>query len=277
MLRRGGIGNRVVRPPFREEISTRLHGDRAASEDTPIVATLKSRVAKRVLPLLPVNRRVVDILRYEFRAWRTHALNQVDPRFHSKVRRLRSEHDLSINIGSGGKGREGWINIEMIPMRDTTLCLDIRRPLPFSDGSVARIFAEHVIEHIDFRFDVPGVLADWHRVLRPRGRARIVVPDAGRFLNAYVSSDKARWRDLDWDLDALPDDIHTPMHIVNHVFHQGGQHLFGYDFDTLVWALRRAGFGSIEQTSHGRSRDPELAIDQPNHALYSLYVEAVKV
>ncbi len=238
--------------------------------------TLKSQFASVVLPLLPVNRRVVDILRYELRAWRTRTLNQIDPRFHSKVRRLRGEGDLSVNIGSGGKGREGWINVELMPMRDTTLCLDIRRPLPFADGSVARILAEHILEHIDFRHDVPNVLADWRRVLRPRGVVRIIVPHAGRFLDAYASNDKARWKDLDWDLDALPNDIHTPMHIVNHIFHQSGEHLFGYDFDTLAWALRRAGFESIEQASYGCSCDPELAIDQPNHAPYSLYVEAVK-
>jgi hypothetical protein len=44
----------------------------------------------------------------------------------------------------------------------------------------------------------------------------------------------------------------------------------------LEWALRDAGFSTVEQMSYRISRDLLLAIDQENHALYSLYVEAVK-
>ena len=66
------------------------------------------------------------------------------------------------------------------------------------------------------------------------------------------------------------------MHVINHVFHQGGEHLFAYDFETLAWALQQAGFSTVNQMSYRTSRDPKLAIDQDNHAPYSLYVEAVK-
>jgi len=148
--------------------------------------------------------------------------------------------------------------------------------MPFADSSVARILAEHVVEHMDFRSDIPGVFSDWYRVLRPGGIARIVVPDARRFLVAYVSGNSELWRNLGWDLNALPDDIYTPMHVINHIFHQSGEHLFAYDFETLSWALHRAGFPEVEQASFRKSRDPELAIDQENHAPYSLYVEAMK-
>jgi predicted SAM-dependent methyltransferase len=161
-------------------------------------------------------------------------------------------------------------------MRDTTLCLDIRRRLPLTDGSVARILAEHVMEHIDFRGDVPAVLRDWYRMLQPGGVARIIVPDAKRFLQAYVFEDPKHWQNLGWDPQKMPDDIYTPMHIINHIFHQSGEHLFAYDFETLAWALRRAGFSKVEQQSYKTSRDPLLAIDQENHAPYSLYVEAIK-
>jgi len=229
-----------------------------------------------VLPVLPVNRRTVDILRHELRACRARVVNAVNPAYWRLVLRLRSRRDLSVNIGSGGRGLPGWVNIELIPMRDTTLCLDIRRRLPLADGSARRILAEHVVEHIDFRLDVPAVFKDWHRVLQTGGVLRVIVPDAGRFLRAYASRDPKPWLDLGWDIDRLPDDIHTPMHVVNHVFHQGGEHLFAYDFETMAWALGQAGFAIVEQTSYKVSRDSALAIDQENHAPYSLYVEAVK-
>lgn len=240
------------------------------------MTTLKARIGAYLIPRLPVSRRSFDVLRYELRALRTRARNRLDPRFRAAVGALRARRDLSVNIGSGGRGLPGWVNIEMIPMRDTTLCLDIRRPLPLADGSAARILAEHVLEHLDFRHDVPGVLRDWHRVLRPGGVARIVVPDARRFLEAYVSGDPGRWRDLGWDVDALPGDIHTPMHVVNHIFHQSGEHCFAYDFATLEWALRAAGFAGVHRTAFRSSLDGELAIDQDNHAPYSLYVDAVR-
>lgn len=64
--------------------------------------------------------------------------------------------------------------------------------------------------------------------------------------------------------------------MINHIFHQSGEHLFAYDFETLSWALRHAGFREIVKQSFRQSCDPELAIDQENHAPYSLYVEARK-
>ncbi len=240
------------------------------------MTTIKSRIGAFVLPLLSVNKRTFDTLRYEFRAWRTRIGNFLNPRFRSKVRRLRSTRDLSVNIGSGGRGLPDWVNIEMIPMPDTTLCLDIRSPLPLADNSVARILAEHVVEHIEFRAGIPALFRDWHRVLQAGGVVRIIVPDARRFLQAYVHGAPDEWRELGWDIEKLPHDIYTPMNVINHIFHQDGEHYFAYDFETLAWALRQAGFNAIEQMSYGVSRDPKLAIDQPNHAPYSLYVEAVK-
>jgi predicted SAM-dependent methyltransferase len=129
---------------------------------------------------------------------------------------------------------------------------------------------------MDFRSDIPVVFSDWYRVLRAGGIARIIVPDARRFLEAYLSGNPELWRNLGWDINALPHDIYTPMHVINHIFHQSGEHLFAYDFETLAWALHRAGFAKVQQMSFRKSRDPELAIDQPNHAPYSLYVEAAK-
>jgi predicted SAM-dependent methyltransferase len=238
--------------------------------------TIKSKIGAYILPLLPVSRRSFDILRHETRAWRTRKANILSPKFRAKIRQLRACRDLSVNIGSGGRGLPGWVNIELVRMRDTTFCFDIRRPLPLADASAVRMLAEHVVEHIDFLSDIPAVFQDWRRILQPGGILRIVVPDAGRFLQAYVAGEPCKWRELGWDIGKLPSDIYTPMHVINHIFHQSGEHLFAYDFETLAWALRRAGFSTIKQMSYGISQDTELAIDQANHAPYSLYVEAIK-
>jgi predicted SAM-dependent methyltransferase len=238
---------------------------------------IKQRVGRWLIPRLPVNRRTLNILRFEAGCLWQRLVNALNPAYHAKVHALQSKRDLSVNLGSGGRGLPGWINIDArTGHADQTIAFDVRRRLPFADGSVTRLFAEHVIEHLDFRGDIPGVLSEFHRILRPGGVARIIVPDAERFLKAYAQRSRDGFAALGWDLDQLPHDIYTPMHIVNHTFHQGGEHQFGWDFETLQWALRQAGFAEIERKAYQVSRDPELAIDQPNHAAYSLYVEATR-
>jgi predicted SAM-dependent methyltransferase len=253
----------------------RLEHSQSAFSIDPM-STLKSRCGAVLIPLLPVSRRTFDILRYELRALQTRLLNLANPVYHMRVGRLRQRKGLSLNVGSGGRGLPGWVNVELTRHRDTTLRLDIRRGLPLASNSVQRILIEHVIEHIDFRSEVPRLLREFHRVLQPNGTLRIVVPDAERFLTAYASRDPAAWRDLGWDVTQLPHDILTPMHAINHIFHQDGEHLFAYDFETLRLALHQAGFGQISRTTFRQSRDPDLAIDQEVHAPYSLYVEAEK-
>jgi len=240
------------------------------------MTTLKSRIGQRLIPLAPMNRRGFNMMRHELRAWRVRSLNAINPAFRALVAHLRRRKDLQVNLGSGGKGLAGWVNTELVRTGDTVLCLDIRKPLPLADGSVVRLFCEHVVEHVDYRDDLPAMLQDWLRVLKPGGVARIIVPDVEKYLRAYAAGDPEAWNSLGWDLGRMPSDIHTPMHILNHVFHQGGEHLFGYDFETLAWALKRAGFSKIHRSAYGQSVDPDLAIDQKSHAPYSLYVDAVK-
>lgn len=239
--------------------------------------TLKQKLGRLLIPMMPVNRRTFDILRFESGCVWQRLRNQLSPAYHRKTRALQSRQGLSVNFGSGGRGLPEWINIDVRPNHDDQyIALDLRRRLPFADGSVKRILAEHVIEHLDFRDDIPGVFTEFFRILEPEGTVRIIVPDAERYMNAYVHRSSEEFKCLGWELDALPDDIYTPIHIVNHVFHQGGEHYFGWDFETMAWALKRAGFKEVLKQSYQRSRDPELAIDQANHAPYSLYIEAVR-
>jgi predicted SAM-dependent methyltransferase len=237
--------------------------------------TLKQRLGRWLIPRLPVNAELLQELRFEANAWMCHARNRLSPTYRRKVRKLRAERDLSLNVGSGGRGLPSWVNTDAIGHpADQTLTCDVRRGLPLSDGSVARIMAEHIVEHLNFKHELPGVLAEFHRVLRAGGWIRIVVPDGRRFALAYAAGDRTGWASL--GLDPLPADIPTPMAMLNHVFHQGGEHHFAYDFETLAWALKGAGFANVSRSSFGTSADPLLAIDRGEHEPYSLYVEAMR-
>ncbi len=237
--------------------------------------TLKQRLGRRLTRLLGLSPELVFALRFEARCrwWRWR--NALSPAYRRQLALLRGQRGLSLNVGSGGRGRPGWLNTDAVGHpSDQTFPCDVRRGIPLSDGSVARIFAEHIVEHLDFRHELPPVLREFRRVLAAGARIRIIVPDGRRFAEAYVGADPAAWAAL--GLAPFPADMPTPMAMLNHVFHQGGEHHFAYDYETLAWALRAAGFAAVEKSVFGSSADPLLAIDRREHAPYSLYVEAVK-
>jgi predicted SAM-dependent methyltransferase len=200
----------------------------------------------------------------------------VNPLYLHRTRNFRKCRELSVNIGCGPFGRRGWVNLDVMKMPMGSLRFDCRRSLLFSDSSVKRIRCEHFLEHLDRHEEVPRLLKDCFRVLQQGGILRIVVPDAVSYIRAYCTGDKEAWLALGWNLDDLPPDLMTRMDIINHVFHQGGEHLYAYDFETLESCLMSAGFTNVLRSNFGRSQDPELRDDLPNHRPYSLYIEAVK-
>ena len=237
--------------------------------------TIKQRFGKWLIPKLPFNRRTFDILRFELNAAVTTLLNVVSIRIRRTRSELSKQEHLNINLGSAAAGHSDWVNIDVSRQcKGLAFPYDIRRGLPFRDGQVARIFAEHIIEHIEFREDLPRLMRECRRVLEVGGRLRIIVPDAERWLHAYVTGDPQEWNDLGFP--KLPSDMPTAMAMINHVFHQGGEHYFAYDYATLKWVLESAGFTTVSKMAYGVSQDQKICLDQLVHAKYSLYIEAQK-
>jgi predicted SAM-dependent methyltransferase len=94
---------------------------------------------------------------------------------------------LQLHIGCGTNPLIGWINIDSVARAPgVTTGVDVTS-LPFADGSVDAVLAEHVFEH--FSFDEEGkVWGEMARVLRPGATLTIEVPDfewvCSRFLSA---------------------------------------------------------------------------------------------
>jgi SAM-dependent methyltransferase len=59
---------------------------------------------------------------------------------------------------------------------------DIERGLPLPDGSADNIFCSHIMEHVR---DVPGLMKQCFRILKPGGVLIIVSPDWRRFYRRY--------------------------------------------------------------------------------------------
>lgn len=200
----------------------------------------------------------------------------------SRVVRLYSgRRNLLVNLGCGVAGKPGWVNVDVVECPGVNCIFDCRKKLPFSDEAARAIFSEHFVEHIDYCEEVPHFMSECYRVLQPGGVLRIIVPDAERYLRAYCAPN---WGELSEIRPLGPErsDCHfgtkynTKMELINVVFRQYFEHKFAYDFETLAFVLRRYGFSRVERQQCGKSLLPELAIDNPDRASESLYVDAVK-
>lgn len=206
-------------------------------------------------------------------------LRDVRLRAAREVRRFRGARELRVNVGCGPHGKPGWVNLDARRWPGVDCVFDARKRLPFEDGSVRLLFCEHFLEHLEYSEEVPMFLAECLRCLAPGGVIRLVVPDARRYLEAYVQGDWAaltrirplrRGRRDAW----LGCPIRTSLELVNLVFRQGGEHRFAWDRETLAHALRRQGFRRMREHACGQSRAAGLALDQAERASESLYVEA---
>jgi predicted SAM-dependent methyltransferase len=195
--------------------------------------------------------------------------------------RFRGKRDLKVNIGCGRNLAAGWVNIDL-DGPPGTFRWDCRRGLPFDDGSVAVIFAEHVFEHFDSAAGA-SFLSECHRCLAKCGVVRLIVPDAGKYMRLYGSdwADIVPVRPLVEEAEGyrdcwLPSVYRTKMELINQVFRQGQEHKYAYDADTLILKMRDAGFEKAIEQQYGVSASGEAPLDSKIRAPESLYIEGIR-
>jgi hypothetical protein len=82
---------------------------------------------------------------------------------------------MRINIGSGGRPMEGFVNIDKnksAPGVNMVFDLDCY-PWPFKSDSVDEVSASHCLEHL---IDQNRAMKEIHRILTLTGSAKIIVP-----------------------------------------------------------------------------------------------------
>ncbi len=92
---------------------------------------------------------------------------------------------ILVNIGCGSVFHPGWINLDSVPTGPAVRAYDARGPLPFADASVDVVYHAHMLEHLEAD-DARRFLAECHRILRPGGVLRVVVPDLEGIAQAYL-------------------------------------------------------------------------------------------
>jgi predicted SAM-dependent methyltransferase len=159
----------------------------------------------------------------------------------------RGKSGLMLHIGCGKLVRPGWVNIDFEPSSGV-LYFNLLNPLPIKDGTVVRIHSEHFLEHLEYS-DAIQFLTECSRVLAIGGMMRIIVPDAEKYMRAYAENDKIFFERLK-NLGGSSEPFPTKGAICNQVFRMDGDHRFAWDFETLAYVSRLAGFKTIKKSYH---------------------------
>lgn len=170
----------------------------------------------------------------------------------SRVRlAMRRNVPRKLQVGSGGNRMPGWINSDIEPWSEVIVFLEKR--LPFGDGSLERIYLEHVLEHVSYETAL-HFLKEARRVLQPGGVVRIAVPDLEELASAYLDDN---WRHLDWVRKPEFAFVRTRAQMINISFRWWG-HMHLYDKEEMERALHEAGFTTCEFVARGESSHFDL-------------------
>ncbi|PIY08627.1 MAG: hypothetical protein COZ18_11315 [Flexibacter sp. CG_4_10_14_3_um_filter_32_15] len=236
--------------------------------------TLKQRIGKFLIPNLPLSKENFNIFRHELNAFLLRLNTSINPIKRANISKYTKQDEISLNVGAGPFGKKGWTNVDMFKLDNITFTYDCRRKMPFRDKSVRRIRCEHVFEHLTMHDEVPDFLKECRRVLKEDSVLRIVVPDIAKFIKAYYEKDTALWKEMGFEVGN--EEAPTAAFLLNHVFRQDGEHKFAYDFETLEYVVKKAGFSKVIHQEWGESIDEKLKNDLANHRPYSLYVDCIK-
>lgn len=173
---------------------------------------------------------------------------------------------IKLELGAGqDRGMEGWTSVDM---NDSChLNLDLTKPLPFPDSSVARIYSSHVLEHFDFK-DLTNLLNECLRVLKPGGVFSASVPNARIYIEAYANP-----------TDFSPEKYcgHKPAYnynskidYLNYMAYMDGHHRYMFDEENILIILCKAGL------RNARIRAFDNVLDLKERDFQSIYVEAEK-
>ena len=209
---------------------------------------------------------------------------------------------VRLNLGCGPMAPAGWLNIDgspnvlldrvrvvkrslrvlgvlsdahMTSWPDEVIYFDVRKPLPFDDGSVDSIYSSHLLEHL-YLFDAQAVLSDSRRVLAPGGVLRLALPDAERLaadlLNGVSDGIDDPGLYFNRRLWAHPLNRPSRRQKVASVF-GGSTHKWQPTRSLVTSLLKGAGFSQICECQFLQGNLPDLATVE--HREESFFVEAI--
>jgi len=156
---------------------------------------------------------------------------------------------IKIQLGCGQKYLPGWINCDVVPEVRADRYFDLEKfPYPFPENYADEIYMDQVLEHLS---DVVKVVEEIHRILKPGGVARIIVP--------YAKGDGA---------------FQDPTH--RHFFTEKTMHYFTEDFEYNFYSrcrfkLLRAELTGMDDTWRKKIRNALPLRSLLNWFLWNIY------
>jgi len=158
--------------------------------------------------------------------------------------------------------------------------LDITKGIPYADGTADAVYASHVLEHL-YRADALRLLTEIHRILKPGGVVRLVMPDLRAMARAYLH-DEGPDAAIRFNEQLLMRDANRPSGWVGRLKIQWADHhshKFMYDAPLLIRDLLDAGFSAAAEQDFLISRIPGIGdVERPGRILNGagFVVEALK-
>ena len=176
-----------------------------------------------------------------------------------------------LNLGCGNCFHGQWTNVDISPQDPSIIAHNLNEPLPFSDRQFSVVYHSHVLEHLS-RHQGKIFLLECHRVLKPGGLLRVVVPDLEsiarlylKYLEGALAGDEEARQRYEWIILELLDQMvreqsggemrkywrQDPMPAEDFVFERMGE-----EVRRVIQSLRKA---SPQERSADKASSTEVA------------------
>lgn len=140
---------------------------------------------------------------------------------------------MNVNIGSGERPRDGFVNVDFRPEVNPEIIADAEDVKKIGLGLYDHLLAEHILEHFSFLKTVE-VLKKWRSLLKDGGTFEIHVPNGEWQVNA-VANGQITWDEfVDYAYGAQT--------------YEGNFHFTSFNADLLRRCLEEAGFKNVTVT-----------------------------
>ena len=89
-----------------------------------------------------------------------------------------------LNVGCGNKYHRQWVNIDMSPKAEEVMAANLLNGIPFPENQFDVVYHSQVLEHFP-KEKAHAFMSECHRVLKPGGFLRVVVPDLENIVDEY--------------------------------------------------------------------------------------------
>ena len=157
--------------------------------------------------------------------------------------------ETKLHLGCGLFYLKGYINIDRYSVSATAVdrAFDCNNPLDYSSGSISEILLIHSFEHLK-RIGLNSVVKSWYRVLKPKGKLIIEVPDMGVVMEKYKKA-------------VLNKKFGTAKNLLRWVFgnqeREGQYHFWGWTPETITFFLKKFGFSEVKAMKAQNDTRPE--------------------